>query len=102
MKWTFTNFSMTHHNLESSSTMPNRLEDFTSKSNKYHKDCFTKLKCSNAHKEDSLNSNLDFSQISQRGVGKSSQRLSNECVSWMAPAPFKGWRGKVFIPVPKN
>jgi hypothetical protein len=38
---------MTHHNLGSSRATPNRLEGFTSKSNKYHKDCFTKLKCSN-------------------------------------------------------
>jgi hypothetical protein len=32
--------------------MPSRLGGFTSKSNKCHKDCFTKLKCSSAHKED--------------------------------------------------
>jgi hypothetical protein len=35
--------------------MPSHLGGFTSKSNKYHKDCFTKIKCSSAHKEDSLN-----------------------------------------------
>jgi hypothetical protein len=55
-----------------------------------------------AHKEDSLNPNLDFSQTSQRGVGEISQRLRNECVSWMAPAPSKGGRGKVFILVPQK
>jgi hypothetical protein len=31
--------------------MPSRLGGFTSKSNKCHKDCLTKLKCSSAHKE---------------------------------------------------
>jgi hypothetical protein len=43
---------MTHHNLESSRAMPSRLGGFTSKSNKCYQDCFTKLKCSSAHKED--------------------------------------------------
>jgi hypothetical protein len=55
-----------------------------------------------AHKEDSLNPNLDFSQTSQRGVGEISQRLRNECVSWMAPAPSKGGRGKFLYLSPKN
>jgi hypothetical protein len=32
--------------------MPSCLGGFTSKSNKCHKDCFIKLKCSSAHKED--------------------------------------------------
>jgi hypothetical protein len=44
---------------------PSRLGGFTSKSNKYHKDCFTKLKCLSAHKEDSLNPSLKFSHRSQ-------------------------------------
>jgi hypothetical protein len=62
---------------------PSHLGGFTSKTNKCHEDCFTNLKYSNGHKEDALNSNLDFSQItktSQRGVGESSQRIRNECV----------------------
>jgi hypothetical protein len=53
----------------------------------------------------SLNPNFDFSQItqtSQRGVGKSSQRLENEYASWIAPAPSKGGRGKTFILAPKK
>jgi hypothetical protein len=45
--------------------MPNRLEGFTSKNNKCHKDYITKLKCSSAHKEDSLNTQLRFSHKSQ-------------------------------------
>jgi hypothetical protein len=32
--------------------MPSRLVGFISKSNKCHKNCFTKLKCSSSHKED--------------------------------------------------
>jgi hypothetical protein len=46
VKQTFTNFPMTHHNLGSSRATPSHLGGFTSKSNKCHEDCFTKLKCS--------------------------------------------------------
>jgi hypothetical protein len=51
-KRTFTNFPTAHHNLGSSRATPSHLGGFTSKSNKCHEDCFTKLKCSTAHKED--------------------------------------------------
>jgi hypothetical protein len=57
VKRTFTNFPMAHHNIGSSRVTPSRLGGFTSKSNKYHKDCFTNLKCSSTqitHKEESL------------------------------------------------
>jgi hypothetical protein len=74
MKRTFTNFSTTHHNLGSSKAMPSHLGGFISKSNKYHKDCFTKLKCSSTHKEDYLNPPLRFSHKSQdprkEGLGR--------------------------------
>jgi hypothetical protein len=43
---------MAHHNLRSYRTTPSHLGGFTYKSNKCHKDYFTKLKCSSAHKED--------------------------------------------------
>jgi hypothetical protein len=62
------------------------------------------LKCSKAYKED-LTPNLDFSQItqtSQRVIGENSERLRNEYVLWMAPAPSKGGRGKAFILVPQK
>jgi hypothetical protein len=52
VKRTFTNFPTAHHNLGSYRATPSHLGGFTSKSNKYHEDCFTKLKCSTAHKED--------------------------------------------------
>jgi hypothetical protein len=51
-KRTFTNFPTAHHNLGSSWVMTNHLGGFTSKSNKYHEDCFTNLKYSSAHKDD--------------------------------------------------
>jgi hypothetical protein len=38
---TFIIFLMTHHNRGTSRVMPSHLEGFTSKSNKYHEDCFT-------------------------------------------------------------
>jgi hypothetical protein len=60
VKQTFTNFHMAHHNLGSSRAMPSHLGGFTSNSNKCHKDCFTKLKCSSAHKEDLTQPNLGF------------------------------------------
>jgi hypothetical protein len=85
--------------------MPSHLGGFTTNSNKCHEDCFTKLKCSNAHKEDSLNPNLNFSQITQislRGVGESTQGPRNECVSWMASAPSKGGSEKLLYLSPKN
>jgi hypothetical protein len=52
VKRTFTNFSTAHHNIGSSRATPSCLGGFTSKSNKFHEDCFTKLKCSSTHKED--------------------------------------------------
>jgi hypothetical protein len=52
VKRTFTNFPTAHHNLGSFRVAPSHLGGFTSKSNKCHKDCFTKLNCSSAHKED--------------------------------------------------
>jgi hypothetical protein len=45
--------------------MPSHLGGFTSKSNKCHKDFFTKIKCSSAHKEDSLNPPLRISHESE-------------------------------------
>jgi hypothetical protein len=54
-KQTFTSFPKTHHTLRSSRATSSHLGGFTSKSNKCHKDCFIKIKCSSAHKEDSLN-----------------------------------------------
>jgi hypothetical protein len=83
-KQAFINFLMAHYNLGSSRAMSSHLGGFTSKSNKCHKDCFTKLSAEVLTKRISLNPNLDFSQItqtSQRGVGESSQRLEIEYAS---------------------
>jgi hypothetical protein len=79
VKQTFINFFKTYHTLESSRTTPSRLGGFTSKSNKWHKDCFTKIKCASAHKEDSLNPPLMTSHKSQyphkEGLGRAHKGL---------------------------
>jgi hypothetical protein len=96
-KPTFINFPMAHHNLRRSKVMLSCLGGFSSKSNKCHKDCFTK--------RISLNPILDLSQItqtSQRGVGVSSQSHANEYVLWMAPTLFKGGRGRFYTCPPKT
>jgi hypothetical protein len=59
--------------------MLSHLGGFTSKSNKCHKDYFTKLKFSSAHKENSLNPPLMFSHKSQdphiEGMGRAHKGL---------------------------
>jgi hypothetical protein len=73
--------------------MPSRLGGFTSKSNKMPQRLLHKAQV--LTKMISLNPNLDFSQItqiSQRGVGESSQRLGNEYGSLVVPATSKGGR----------
>jgi hypothetical protein len=103
VKRTFTNFPMTHHNLESSRAMPSRLGGFTFKSNKCYQDCFTKLKCSQRGSHPTLS--LDFSQITQtslRGEGEMSQRLQKEYFCWWNQQPSKEGRGKLFILPPKT
>jgi hypothetical protein len=91
---------MAHHNLGSSRETSNRLGGFTSKSNKCHKYYFTKLKCSSAHKDDSLNPSLRFSHKSQdphkEGLGELTKAY-DECILWVAPAASKGGRMKAFI-----
>jgi hypothetical protein len=103
-KRTFTNFPTAHHNLGSSRTMPSRLGGFTSKSNKCHKDYFTKIKYSNHSQRGISQRKLGFiinhSNFGKKFVGESSQRLRNEYVSWLAPAASKGGRRKCFILIP--
>jgi hypothetical protein len=53
----------------------------------------------------SLNSNLDFSQITEtslRGVGRSLQRLMDVFFHWWNQQPPKKGRGEAFILNPKN
>jgi hypothetical protein len=103
VKRTFTNFLTAHHNLGSSSSMPSRLGGFISKSNKCHKDCFTKLKCSSDHKEYSLNLHLSFLTnhkiLTKRGW-RELTKAYDECILWVAAAPSKGGRRKTFILAP--
>jgi hypothetical protein len=51
-----------------------------------------------------VNPNLDFTQTSQRGVGRSSQRLENEFGPLVLPVASKGGRVEAFIlaPPPKT
>jgi hypothetical protein len=83
VKQTFINISMAHHNLGSSTVMPNHLGGFTSKSNKCHKNYFTKLKCSSAHKEDLtqplawINHKLHKPHLEVKGRGLKGLRKSN-------------------------
>jgi hypothetical protein len=95
---------MTHHNLGSSRVTPSCLGGFTSKSNKCHKDCFTKLKCSSAHKEDSLNPPLRFSHKSQ-DHHKEGLRIAHKGFGWVyfvgdTSSLQRRERGKAFILVP--
>jgi hypothetical protein len=87
VKRAFTNILMSHHNLRSSRSTPSHLEGFTSKSNKYHKDCFTKFKCSSAHKENSLNPPLSF-LINHKILIKEGLRRAHKKL-WMSV--FHGW-----------
>jgi hypothetical protein len=96
VKQTFTNFPTTHRNLGSFRTTPSHLGGFTSKSNKCHEDCFTKLKYSQRESDSTLS--LDFSQIMQtslRGEGMRSQRLKDECFRWWNQQHSKEGRGKL-------
>jgi hypothetical protein len=94
-----------HHNLGSSRAMPCHLGGFIFKSNKYHKDCFIKLKCSSAHKEDSLNPPLRFSHKSQdphkEGMGR-----AHKCFEWVyfvgGTSSLQRREGEAFILVPQK
>jgi hypothetical protein len=91
---------MAHQNLGSSRVTPSRLGGFTSKSNKCHKDCFIKLNCSSADKED-LTQPLAWTYHKShkphfRGEGKRSQSLKEEYFHWWNQQPLKeGKRGKL-------
>jgi hypothetical protein len=79
VKWTFTNFLMAHHNLESSRATSSRLGGFNSKSNKYHEDCFTKLKYSNHSQREISQPKLGFitnhSNLTKRCWGELTKAL---------------------------
>jgi hypothetical protein len=85
--------------------IPSHLGGFTSKSNKCHKNYFTKLKCLMLIKRILSTHHLDFlinhKILTNRGWGELTKAL-DECIPWVAPAASKGGRGKAFILVPKN
>jgi hypothetical protein len=83
--------------------MPNHLGGFTFKSNKYHEDCFTKLKYSNHSQRGISHPKFGFiinhSNLIKRCWGELTKAL--ECVfSLVEPATSKGGRGKAFVLVP--
>jgi hypothetical protein len=60
---------------------------------------------SSAHKNISLNPNLNFLQINQtslRGVGESSQKALGWILLLVEPAASKGERRKAFILIPQK
>jgi hypothetical protein len=107
-KQTFTNFPTAHHNLESSRAMPSHLGGFTSKSNKCHKDCFIKLKCSSAHKEDltqplawtshkSLKPHLEVKGRCLKGIRKSIFISGTSSPQWRGWGSFYTIRQKLVV-----
>jgi hypothetical protein len=96
---------MAHHNLGSSRATPSCLGGFTSKSKKCHEDCFTKLKCSSAHKEDLTQPLAWISHKSHKphlevkGIGLKGSRKS---ILLVEPASSKGGRGKLLYYPPKT
>jgi hypothetical protein len=96
---------MAHHNPESSRAMPSHLGGFTSKSNKCHKDCFTKLKYSNHSQREISQPKLGFitnhSNLTKRCWGELTKALER-VFSLVELAASKGGRGKALILVPKK
>jgi hypothetical protein len=104
-KHIFTNFPTAHHNLGSSRVTASHLGGFTSKSNKCHKDCFTKLKCSNRSQRGICQPKLGFitnySNLIKWCWGELIKALA-WVFSLVEPAASKGGRGKDFILVPQK
>jgi hypothetical protein len=86
VKRIFINFLTAHYNLGSSRATPSYLEGFTFKSNKCHKDCFTKLNAQMLTKRILSTHHLGFLTnhkiLTKRGWG-SSQRVRMSV--------FRGW-----------
>jgi hypothetical protein len=105
VKRTFINFPTTHHNLGSSRVTPSHLGGFTSKSNKCYEDCFTKLKCSSAHKEDLTQPLALISHKSHKphlevkGIDLNGSRKS---IFIGGTSTLQRREGKSFYTIPKN
>jgi hypothetical protein len=100
VKRTFTNFPMAHHNLKSSRSTPSRLSGFTSKCNKCHEDCFTKLKCLSAHKKDLTQPLAWISHKSFKPhleVNETGLKGSRKSILLVELATHKGGKGGAFI-----
>jgi hypothetical protein len=104
-KRTFTNFPTAHHNLGSSRSTPSHLGGFTSKSNKCHKDCFIKLKCSNHLQRGISQPKLGFItnhlNLTKSYWGDLTKALGRVFLL-VELAASKGVRGKLLYLSPKN
>jgi hypothetical protein len=104
VKRTIINFSTAHHNLGRSRATPSRLGGFTSKSNKYHEDCFIKLKCSSAHKEDLtqplawISHKSHKPQLEMKGRGFKGSRKSIFIGGISNPQKREGWECLYYPP----
>jgi hypothetical protein len=96
---------MAHHNLGSSRATPSHLGGFTFKSNKCHKDCFTKLKCSNHSQrgisQPKLGFGINHSNLTNRCWGELTKALGWE-FSLVELVGLKGGKGEAFKPSPKT
>jgi hypothetical protein len=106
VKQTFTNFPTAHHNLGSSRVTPSNLGSFTSKSNKRHEDCFTKLKCSNHSQRRISQPKLGFlinhSNLNKRCRGKLTKALGMSIFIGGTSSLQKSEGGEAFILAPQK
>jgi hypothetical protein len=105
VKRTFTNFLTAHHNLGSSRATPSHLGRFTSKGNKCHKDCFTKLKCSNHSQREISQPKLgvitNHSNLTKRCWGELTKALGRVFLL-VEPASSKRGKGRSFYTCPQK
>jgi hypothetical protein len=103
VKWTFTNFLTAHHKHGSSRATPSCLGGFTSKSNKYHEDCFTKLKCSNHSQRGFSQPKLGFltnhSNLTERCWGELTKVLGMS-IFVGGTSSVQRWEGRSFYTYP--
>jgi hypothetical protein len=105
VKRIFTNFPTAHHNLGSSRSTPSRLGGFPPRvtnatkiaSKSSNAQVLTKRILSTHH----LGFLINHKILIKRGWGELTKAY-DECISWVAPAPSKGGRGKLLYSSPKN
>jgi hypothetical protein len=101
VKRTFTYFSTTHHNLGSSRTTPSHLGGFTSKRNKCHEDCLTKLKFPSRSQREISHLKLDHKSLKphKEVLGKAHKGLEMSMFpSWHQQPPKEGGGNLLYLP----